>query len=221
MPTRCRLGIAADRRARSARRSPDGVDPGIRLPRTGAVVGGDLHRAFRRRLPARGSRSFRHLARTLRDRSVCGGGAGRTDSEGGPCFLRQRRSDCSRRSAASGRPSWTWCAARSAKACPSPSATRWPLDLPAKTVDTFAFLSDGELQEGQIWEAAMFAAHNRDRMGPPGRGDRRQQLAGRRPGDVGHDARAARGQVARVRLAGRRGRRSRSGRTLRRLRKRR
>ncbi len=28
----------------------------------------------------------------------------------------------------------------------------------------FAFLSDGELQEGQIWEAAMFAAHNRGRM---------------------------------------------------------
>lgn len=28
----------------------------------------------------------------------------------------------------------------------------------------FAFLSDGEQQEGQIWEAAMFAAHNRDRM---------------------------------------------------------
>ncbi len=31
--------------------------------------------------------------------------------------------------------------------------------------DTYAFLSDGELQEGQIWEAAMFAAHNRGRMG--------------------------------------------------------
>ncbi len=31
---------------------------------------------------------------------------------------------------------------------------------------TFVFLSDGELQEGQIWEAAMFAAHNRDRTGP-------------------------------------------------------
>src|SRR5579863_1471290 len=31
--------------------------------------------------------------------------------------------------------------------------------------ETFAFLSDGELQEGQIWEAAMFAAHNHDRMG--------------------------------------------------------
>jgi transketolase len=30
---------------------------------------------------------------------------------------------------------------------------------------TFAFLSDGELQEGQIWEAAMFAGHNRSRMG--------------------------------------------------------
>lgn len=29
----------------------------------------------------------------------------------------------------------------------------------------YAFLSDGEMQEGQIWEAAMFAAHNRRRMG--------------------------------------------------------
>jgi transketolase len=29
----------------------------------------------------------------------------------------------------------------------------------------FVFLSDGELQEGQIWEAAMFAAHKRDRLG--------------------------------------------------------
>jgi transketolase len=26
---------------------------------------------------------------------------------------------------------------------------------------TFAFLSDGEMQEGQVWEAAMFAAHQR------------------------------------------------------------
>jgi transketolase len=31
--------------------------------------------------------------------------------------------------------------------------------------DTYAFLSDGELQEGQIWEAAMFAGHNAPRMG--------------------------------------------------------
>ncbi|HEV2116613.1 MAG TPA: 1-deoxy-D-xylulose-5-phosphate synthase N-terminal domain-containing protein [Terriglobales bacterium] len=31
--------------------------------------------------------------------------------------------------------------------------------------DTYAFLSDGEMQEGQIWEAAMFASHNRRRMG--------------------------------------------------------
>jgi transketolase len=31
--------------------------------------------------------------------------------------------------------------------------------------DTYAFLSDGEMQEGQTWEAAMFAAHNRRRMG--------------------------------------------------------
>jgi transketolase len=27
--------------------------------------------------------------------------------------------------------------------------------------DTFAFLSDGEMEEGQVWEAAMFAAHQR------------------------------------------------------------
>ncbi|HWG75329.1 MAG TPA: thiamine pyrophosphate-dependent enzyme [Steroidobacteraceae bacterium] len=30
---------------------------------------------------------------------------------------------------------------------------------------TFAFLSDGELEEGQVWEAAMFASHQRQRMG--------------------------------------------------------
>jgi len=31
--------------------------------------------------------------------------------------------------------------------------------------DIYAFLSDGEMQEGQTWEAAMFAAHNCHRMG--------------------------------------------------------
>lgn len=31
--------------------------------------------------------------------------------------------------------------------------------------DTFAFLSDGEMEEGQVWEAAMFASHQRRRMG--------------------------------------------------------
>jgi len=30
---------------------------------------------------------------------------------------------------------------------------------------TYAFLSDGEMEEGQTWEAAMFAAHHHDRMG--------------------------------------------------------
>lgn len=32
-------------------------------------------------------------------------------------------------------------------------------------VRSYAFLSDGEMEEGQIWEAAMFAAHNKHRMG--------------------------------------------------------
>lgn len=30
---------------------------------------------------------------------------------------------------------------------------------------TYAFVSDGEMEEGQIWEAAMFASHHRHRMG--------------------------------------------------------
>jgi transketolase len=30
---------------------------------------------------------------------------------------------------------------------------------------TYAFLSDGEMEEGQVWEAAMFASHHRRRMG--------------------------------------------------------
>lgn len=31
--------------------------------------------------------------------------------------------------------------------------------------DTYAFVSDGEMEEGQTWEAAMFASHHRHRMG--------------------------------------------------------
>jgi transketolase len=30
---------------------------------------------------------------------------------------------------------------------------------------TYAFLSDGEMEEGQVWEAAMFAAHHQHRLG--------------------------------------------------------
>jgi transketolase len=37
--------------------------------------------------------------------------------------------------------------------------------LAAEDRDVFAFLSDGEMEEGQVWEAAMFAAHRRlDRL---------------------------------------------------------
>jgi transketolase len=31
--------------------------------------------------------------------------------------------------------------------------------------DTYAFVSDGEMEEGQVWEAAMFASHYRHHMG--------------------------------------------------------
>ncbi|HEY1748006.1 MAG TPA: 1-deoxy-D-xylulose-5-phosphate synthase N-terminal domain-containing protein [Xanthobacteraceae bacterium] len=34
-------------------------------------------------------------------------------------------------------------------------------ELAGEDRDTFAFLSDGEMEEGQVWEAAMFAAHRR------------------------------------------------------------
>lgn len=38
-------------------------------------------------------------------------------------------------------------------------------ELASDDRDTFAFLSDGEMEEGQVWEAAMFAAHRRlDRL---------------------------------------------------------
>ena len=37
--------------------------------------------------------------------------------------------------------------------------------LAAEDRDVFAFLSDGEMEEGQVWEAAMFASHHRHRMG--------------------------------------------------------
>ena len=38
--------------------------------------------------------------------------------------------------------------------------------LQKSDVRSYAFLSDGEMEEGQIWEAAMFAAHHKHRMGP-------------------------------------------------------
>lgn len=34
-------------------------------------------------------------------------------------------------------------------------------ELAGEDRDTFAFLSDGEMEEGQVWEAAIFAAHRR------------------------------------------------------------
>jgi transketolase len=37
--------------------------------------------------------------------------------------------------------------------------------LAAEDRTTYAFLSDGEMEEGQVWEAAMFASHHRHRMG--------------------------------------------------------
>jgi transketolase len=38
-------------------------------------------------------------------------------------------------------------------------------ELAGEDRDVFAFLSDGEMEEGQVWEAAMFAAHRRlDRL---------------------------------------------------------
>ena len=37
--------------------------------------------------------------------------------------------------------------------------------LAGEARDTYAFLSDGEMEEGQVWEAAMFASHQRERMG--------------------------------------------------------
>ena len=70
-----------------------------------------------------------------------------------------------RPSARSARRWWIWCAGRWRRGSPARSASRSPRILRAKTATTWAFLSDGEMEEGQTWEAAMFASHHRARMG--------------------------------------------------------
>ena len=54
----------------------------------------------------------------------------------------------------------------------------------AEDTRTFAMVSDGELEEGQVWEAAMFAAHLR--VVGPDRAARREQLPGRRARRLDH-----------------------------------
>ena len=75
------------------------------------------------------------------------------------------------------------------------------LGLKQKKNPAFVYnsMSDGELDEGSTWEAAMGAAHHRPRQ--PDLPGRHQQPAGRRPVGQGARLRAAGRQVGRVRLA--------------------
>ena len=63
-----------------------------------------------------------------------------------------------------------------------------------KDFHTFVMIGDGELQEGQVWEAALFGAHNR--LEPPDRHHRPQRLPARRRGRRHHRRRADRRQMA-------------------------
>ena len=125
-------------------------------------------------------------------------------------LLRAGRRRHWRRSALSGRQSWTTCAGRWARACPRRPGFALSDRLRGRDTRTFALVSDGELEEGQVWEAAMFAAHHR--LSAADRAAGRQQLPGRRAGGRGHHDRADRGQVGRVRLGHGRGGRARRGR---------
>ncbi len=99
-------------------------------------------------------------------------------------------------------------AARSGRACPR--RLGFALVRPAQAatdVRTFAFISDGELEEGQVWEAAMFAAHHRlDRLTVLLDANN-SQVDG--PVDTHHHARADRRQVAAFGWDGQRPRRPR------------
>ena len=103
--------------------------------------------------------------------------------------------------------------ARSARGSRSPPASR-PGCAAARCREpshddrtVFCLMGDGELQEGQVWEAAMFAAHERPRQ--PRRDRRPQRPADRRRVHRGHVPGRRRRQVPRVRLARHRGRRTR------------
>ena len=55
-------------------------------------------------------------------------------------------------------PAWRCPPARSGRGCPSPPAAAAGLALDGNRRRVFALLGDGECEEGQVWEAAMFAA---------------------------------------------------------------
>ena len=43
--------------------------------------------------------------------------------------------------------------------CPPPAAWRWRPGSRSKSSRVYTLLGDGEIQEGQVWEAMMFAHH--------------------------------------------------------------
>ena len=93
------------------------------------------------------------------------------------------------------------------------------LRLQDSPVRIFNFLSDGELDEGSTWEAAMGASHHR--LGQPHRAGRHQRPAGRRTHRRGAAHRAGRRQVGGLRLVRPARRRQRRRRAAGRLRRRR
>ena len=127
--------------------------------------------------------------------------------------------------ARSSRRSWRRCrcstAIPTARRCPGVETNTGPLGhgfpvavgcalaarLRGASWRTFVVLGDGELQEGSNWEAAMTAAHYEPRLAHRGRRPQPPPAGRAHGGDQA--ARAARRQVAQLRLGGARRRRAR------------
>ena len=65
------------------------------------------------------------------------------------------------------------------------AAWRWAPSCAARDYRVYTLLGDGEIQEGQVWEALMFAAHHN--LDNSGRHYRQQRPADRRPRGRGHE----------------------------------
>ena len=75
--------------------------------------------------------------------------------------LLRRRHACSASTPSTGSTASTSAPARSARASRSAPARRSPPSARAPTRRVFVIMSDAELNEGSVWEAAMFAAQHR------------------------------------------------------------
>src|ERR1700678_965531 len=156
-------------------RGTDGRAPWIRVPRPGAFVGRAVRHPVLAALRSR-SRQPGRLARALHHRRLRGGTGGRPARRGGAGDLRLRRLRAggdryralagrrphrrlARHGPVRGRRARPGRPAAGALRCAGVRGRQRPRAGGGGGVG--GGVSDGELEEGQVWEAALFAAHNR------------------------------------------------------------